>query len=117
MAVDIVQGGCANAYVYLHGDPLNAKDLTGQAECGGSYTFGDSRITATVTFGAGPTSATKVVAISVGVNCPETGFDPRGIPVPPGGDCGTFSGGYFYITFSTGADSTGQRNTGRVLRL
>jgi RHS repeat-associated protein len=30
LSVDPVQGGCANAYVYAFGDPLNNGDLTGQ---------------------------------------------------------------------------------------
>jgi RHS repeat-associated protein len=33
LSVDPVRGGCANAYVYAFGDPLNHGDLTGQATC------------------------------------------------------------------------------------
>lgn len=31
LSVDPVQGGCANEYVYVFGDPLNHADPTGQA--------------------------------------------------------------------------------------
>jgi RHS repeat-associated protein len=34
LSVDPVDGGCANAYVYAYGDPLNHGDLTGQHSCG-----------------------------------------------------------------------------------
>ena len=34
LSVDPVQGGCANAYVYVYGDPINQQDLTGQTACG-----------------------------------------------------------------------------------
>jgi RHS repeat-associated protein len=33
LSVDPVRGGCANAYVYAFGDPLNHGDLTGQGSC------------------------------------------------------------------------------------
>jgi RHS repeat-associated protein len=33
LSVDPIEGGCANAYVYVSGDPLNSSDLTGQAGC------------------------------------------------------------------------------------
>lgn len=32
LSVDPIEGGCANAYVYVHGDPLNFSDLSGRAE-------------------------------------------------------------------------------------
>ncbi len=31
---DPVEGGCANSYVYVHGDPVNSIDLSGMASCG-----------------------------------------------------------------------------------
>ena len=34
LSVDPIEGGCANPYVYVSGDPLNSNDLTGQAGCG-----------------------------------------------------------------------------------
>lgn len=33
LAVDPIYGGCANAYTYVFGDPLNANDLSGSAGC------------------------------------------------------------------------------------
>lgn len=30
-----VEGGCANDYAYVHGDPINTSDLGGQAACNG----------------------------------------------------------------------------------
>lgn len=39
IAVDPVQGGCANAYVYAYGDPLNVKDLTGKNACQDFYGY------------------------------------------------------------------------------
>lgn len=36
LSVDPIQGGCANAYVYAFGDPLNSSDLSGQGGCGAS---------------------------------------------------------------------------------
>lgn len=33
LSVDPVQGGCANNYVYVFGDPVNEQDLSGQAGC------------------------------------------------------------------------------------
>lgn len=30
LSVDPLEGGCANNYVYVYGDPLNKNDLTGQ---------------------------------------------------------------------------------------
>ncbi|MFD4909718.1 RHS repeat-associated core domain-containing protein [Kitasatospora purpeofusca] len=33
LSVDPIRGGCANAYVYGFGDPLNGGDLTGQGGC------------------------------------------------------------------------------------
>jgi RHS repeat-associated protein len=35
LSVDPIQGGCANAYVYAFGDPLNDSDLSGQGGCPG----------------------------------------------------------------------------------
>jgi RHS repeat-associated protein len=35
-SVDPIEGGCANPYVYVFGDPLNHADLSGQGGCGGS---------------------------------------------------------------------------------
>jgi RHS repeat-associated protein len=37
LQVDPVAGGCANAYTYAFGDPLNNPDLSGQGGCGGSW--------------------------------------------------------------------------------
>ena len=31
LSVDPVEGGCANAYVYVYGDPVNTSDLTGKS--------------------------------------------------------------------------------------
>ncbi|MEV4555829.1 RHS repeat-associated core domain-containing protein [Kitasatospora sp. NPDC049285] len=36
LSVDPIQGGCANAYVYGFGDPLNSSDLSGQGGCDGT---------------------------------------------------------------------------------
>ncbi|HVX23635.1 MAG TPA: RHS repeat-associated core domain-containing protein [Acidimicrobiales bacterium] len=33
LSVDPIEGGCANAYVYVSGDPVNSSDLTGEAGC------------------------------------------------------------------------------------
>lgn len=33
LSVDPINGGCANAYTYAYGDPLNHGDLTGQKSC------------------------------------------------------------------------------------
>lgn len=33
LSVDPVKGGCANAYVYVFGDPVNQSDLSGRAAC------------------------------------------------------------------------------------
>jgi RHS repeat-associated protein len=33
LSVDPIEGGCANNYVYVFGDPLNSNDLTGQKGC------------------------------------------------------------------------------------
>jgi RHS repeat-associated protein len=33
LSVDPLEGGCANNYVYVFGDPLNKNDLTGQFSC------------------------------------------------------------------------------------
>jgi RHS repeat-associated protein len=33
LSVDPLEGGCANNYVYVFGDPLNKNDLTGQFGC------------------------------------------------------------------------------------
>jgi RHS repeat-associated protein len=35
LTVDPINGGCANAYTYSFGDPLNHPDLTGQSGCAG----------------------------------------------------------------------------------
>jgi RHS repeat-associated protein len=43
LAVDPIEGGCANDYVYVYGDPINSTDLTGKASnsatgnCGTSF--------------------------------------------------------------------------------
>lgn len=34
LSVDPIEGGCANAYTYVRGDPLNSSDLNGQGGCG-----------------------------------------------------------------------------------
>jgi RHS repeat-associated protein len=33
LSVDPVEGGCANDYTYVHGDPINTFDLDGRAAC------------------------------------------------------------------------------------
>lgn len=33
LSVDPVEGGCANNYVYVHGDPVNTSDRKGRASC------------------------------------------------------------------------------------
>src|SRR5262249_17214856 len=33
LTVDPIQGGCANTYAYVFGDPLNTHDLSGQSSC------------------------------------------------------------------------------------
>ena len=33
LSVDPIEGGCANAYVYVRGDPVNSSDLDGQGTC------------------------------------------------------------------------------------
>lgn len=33
LSIDPVEGGCANNYVYVFGDPLNKNDLTGRSSC------------------------------------------------------------------------------------
>jgi RHS repeat-associated protein len=33
LSVDPIEGGCANAYVYVRGDPINQEDLNGQNYC------------------------------------------------------------------------------------
>jgi RHS repeat-associated protein len=33
LEVDPIEGGCANSYVYVHGDPINAVDLDGRGSC------------------------------------------------------------------------------------
>jgi len=38
LAVDPVEGGCANDYAYVRGDPENSTDLTGMEGCGGGWT-------------------------------------------------------------------------------
>ncbi|MGH8974065.1 MAG: PA14 domain-containing protein, partial [Acidimicrobiia bacterium] len=37
LQVDPVEGGCANDYTYVHGDPINSFDLSGEADCGSLY--------------------------------------------------------------------------------
>ena len=37
LSVDPVEGGCANSYVYVYGDPLNSKDLNGQGFWGDAW--------------------------------------------------------------------------------
>lgn len=38
-SVDPIEGGCANNYVYVFGDPLQVSDLSGQKGCGKSKSF------------------------------------------------------------------------------
>jgi RHS repeat-associated protein len=33
LAVDALEGGCANDYTYVHGDPINSLDVAGQSAC------------------------------------------------------------------------------------
>ncbi len=40
LSVDPVQGGCANPYTYVFGDPLNHQDLSGRSACGDNATLG-----------------------------------------------------------------------------
>ena len=41
LGIDPVEGGCANAYVYVFGDPVNHADVTGQSSCGGGGFWGN----------------------------------------------------------------------------
>jgi RHS repeat-associated protein len=50
LSVDPIEGGCANAYAYVYGDPLNAKDLSGQSACHSSDSITAS-CTATFSWG------------------------------------------------------------------
>ncbi len=45
LSVDPITGGCANAYVYAFGDPLNASDLSGQGGCPGGGGGGSGKAT------------------------------------------------------------------------
>ena len=40
LSVDPIEGGCANAYVYVRGDPVNSGDLTGDMACSRYMKFG-----------------------------------------------------------------------------
>ena len=40
LEVDPVEGGCANDYMYVHGDPVNSTDLTGAFACNGASAHG-----------------------------------------------------------------------------
>ncbi|MEY2569013.1 MAG: hypothetical protein QOE35_3542 [Actinomycetota bacterium] len=48
LQVDPIEGGCANEYMYVHGDPVNAWDFNGKANCDSIFQkirralFGDS---------------------------------------------------------------------------
>jgi RHS repeat-associated protein len=35
LSVDPIEGGCANSYTYVHGDPINELDLSGTKTCAG----------------------------------------------------------------------------------
>lgn len=105
--VDPIQGGCANPYTYVFGDPLNQQDLTGQAACGwggvgflagvagvalGGYVAFSARAAAAATTWA--TNAATVVGGAFtfmdGVDC---------VRRPNGVSCGNFALG----AISTGA--------------
>jgi len=52
LSVDPIEGGCANAYVYVRGDPLNQSDLSGQFDCMGLDKIQDNETSIEVTLGA-----------------------------------------------------------------
>ena len=37
LSVDPIEGGCSNDYVFVHGDPINSSDLTGESACPRGY--------------------------------------------------------------------------------
>jgi RHS repeat-associated protein len=51
LSVDPVEGGCANAYTYAFGDPLNDRDLTGRASCTAQGDAGEAFLDVTTTPG------------------------------------------------------------------
>lgn len=68
LSVDPIEGGCANAYVYVKGDPVNSSDMSGQAGCQKSGTISKhcgvtvDTLSAGCTVTIGPAEAAQLVA-------------------------------------------------------
>lgn len=78
--VDPIQGGCANPYTYVYGDPLNQQDLTGLAACGYGAAVGAIAAAASVGLGiaaiAAGSTGLAYAAFAAGVVATATSLSP-----------------------------------------
>jgi RHS repeat-associated protein len=81
-SVDPKQGGCANAYVYAFGDPINHPDLTGQASCLGTYVgFGLGALA--LATGVGALAFAGTAALALGATSIVAGFGAASLDAAP----------------------------------